>query len=121
MLSNSANIITPVLTRIFNILFSKSIFPLEWTKAFLTPVHKKGDKFVCSNYRGISLTSLLSKVYTGVLTKRLTLFSDKIDIVPEEQGGFRAGYSTIDHIFSLYAMITKPKIVRGVYRLPNLL
>ena len=25
----------------------------------------------------------------------------------EEQAGFRAGYSTLDHIFSLYAMVQK--------------
>ena len=46
-----------------------------------------------------------SKVYTAILNKRLNLFSDKVVILPEEQGGFREGYSTIDHVFSLYAMI----------------
>ena len=59
------------------------------------------------NYRPISLTSLLSKVYTGILNERLSHFIDTYDILPEEQAGFRNGFSTVDHIFSLYAMIMK--------------
>ena len=33
-------------------------------------------------------------------------FTSKNNIIPEEQAGFRSNYSTIDHIFTLYAMIT---------------
>ena len=62
---------------------------------------------MCSNYRPISLTSLLSKTYTNILNKRLTKFVERNNIIPEEQAGFREKYSTVDHIFTLYSMIHK--------------
>ena len=107
MLASAVHVITPLVTRIFNHIFLAGIFPSEWSKAYIIPVYKKGDKNECCNYRPISLTSLLSKVYTSTLNKRLTLYSDLVGILPEEQAGFREGYSTIDHVFSLYAMIFK--------------
>ena len=41
------------------------------------------------------------------MNERLTYFIDTYDILPEEQAGFRKEFSTVDHIFSLYAMIMK--------------
>ena len=88
-----------------NTIFELHLFPSEWAKSIIVPVHKKGNINLCDNYRPISLTSLFSKVFTRVLDKRLEDFLNSNDIIPEEQAGFRKNYSTIDHIFSLYAMI----------------
>ena len=35
------------------------------------------------------------------------MFTDALFLLPEEQAGFREGYSTVDHDFSLYAMVQK--------------
>jgi len=39
----------------------------------VVPIFKKGDRRVCSNYRGITLLSLPGKVYVRVLERRLRL------------------------------------------------
>ena len=65
--------IAPFLTRYFNVLFSSSQFPSEWTKAIIIPLHKKGDVNNPDNYRGISLLSVVSKVYTHIINSRLTV------------------------------------------------
>ena len=107
MLQSTSSDITPFLTNLFNFIFKNHLFPNEWTKSIIIPIHKKGDINVCNNYRPISLTSLLSKVYTNILNKRLTLFVESNNILPIEQAGFREKFSTVDHIFTLYSLIHK--------------
>ena len=43
----------------------------DWRRAIIVQLHKKGSKLACSNYRGISLLSVLSKVYAKILDSRL--------------------------------------------------
>ena len=44
--------------------------------AFLqSAVFKKGSRLECSNYRGISLLSVVGKVYAGVLNDRVKLIT----------------------------------------------
>ena len=50
-----------------------------------------------NNYRGISLLSIVSKVFTGILNKRLYTWAEQEENISKEQAGFRKGYSTVDH------------------------
>ena len=51
------------------------------------------------NYRGISLLSIVSKVYAQFVLARLQQLAERL--YPESQCGFRAERSTVDMIFSL--------------------
>jgi hypothetical protein len=35
----------------------------QWKESVIVPIHKKGDKTDCNNYRGISLYQLHTKFY----------------------------------------------------------
>ena len=59
------------------------------------------------NYRGISLLSILSKVYTHIINSRLTLWVESNFVLTDAQAGFRKGRSTVDHIFTLHAAIER--------------
>ena len=65
----------------------------------ITLYKHKGDRGDCNNYRGISLLSVVGKVFARVVLKRLQVLAEQI--YPESQCGFRANRSTIDMIFSL--------------------
>ena len=68
--------------------------------ANITTLYKnKGDRSDCNNYRGISLLSIVGKVFARVVLNRLQSLAERI--YPEAQCGFRAGRSTVDMIFSL--------------------
>ena len=60
---------------------------------------KKGDPHDPGNYRSISLLNILSKVFTGILQRRLMIWCEQHKIISEFQFGFRANHSTIDSIF----------------------
>ena len=65
----------------------------------VTLYKNKGERSDCNNYRGISLLSIVGKIYARVLLVRLQKLAERV--YPESQCGFRAGRSTIDMIFSL--------------------
>jgi hypothetical protein len=94
-------------TKLFNRLFETGEFPEEWTESIIQPLHKKGDINSPDNYRGISLLNVSSKLYSYILNKRLTKWIEENRVVSESQAGFRRNYSTIDHIFTLLALVQK--------------
>ena len=73
--------------------------PKSWKSSKLVFIHKKGDNKDLKNYRPISLLSNTYKVFTKILTLRLTRVLDENQ--PIEQAGFRSAYSIIDHIHTV--------------------
>ena len=59
LLQKGADFLAPPLTKLFQLSFSTGILPSDWVTANVVPVHKKGDKHLSSNYRPISLTSIV--------------------------------------------------------------
>ena len=107
MLKVAEPVIVLYLKNIFNVLFDKGMIPKEWFKAVIIPLHKKGDKNNPDNYRGISLQSIFSKVFTHIINSRLTHWTESNSVLNVAQAGFRKRRSTIDHRFTLYAAVEK--------------
>jgi len=99
--------ISPFLYRLFNEILESGSFPEQWSESIITPIHKKGSKADPNNYRGISLINSLCKIFVYILNVRLQNFCDENMLIDESQAGFRKGYSTIDNIFTLSALIQK--------------
>ena len=104
-LKNSFEHILSLLVLLFNHVFDTGQYPSTWSGAIIVPIHKSGDKDDPDNYRGVSLLNILGKVFAHILNKRLTLWADENDKIVEEQSGFRAGHSTVDNMFVLYAIV----------------
>ncbi|XDV17602.1 hypothetical protein PO909_023436 [Leuciscus waleckii] len=87
------------LTRLCNIAWRSGTVPLDWQTGVVIPLFKKGDRRVCSNYRGITLLSLPGKVYARVLERRTRPIVEPR--IQEEQCGFRPGRGTLDQLYTL--------------------
>ena len=72
--------------------------PVDRVTACMVPLYKdKGDVHECSNFRGISLLSVVGKVYARVLKNRIR---DKTEnVIAEVQSGFRRDRGCTDQIF----------------------
>ena len=80
--------------------WEKGHVPQDMRDANIVTLYKnKGDRGDCNNYRGISLLSVVGKVFARVVLGRLQSLASRV--YPESQCGFRAGRSTVDMIFSL--------------------
>jgi len=59
------------ISKIFNLSFETGKIPQVWKEANVTPVFKKGERYTVSNYRPISLLSIVGKLQEKVVFKRL--------------------------------------------------
>ena len=58
------------LTRVCKVACRTGQAPKQWQTSVIIPIHKKGDKRKCTNFRGISLISVPGKVYAKCLEKK---------------------------------------------------
>jgi len=94
VLKRTANSIAVPLSIIYNIFISKEEFPKSFKESIVIPIYKNGDKKKCSNYRPISLTLTLSKIFEKCLKSRLLEFLDSHNFFHDNQFGFRRNLST---------------------------
>ena len=87
-------------------MYDIGYFPERWAEGHIIPIFKKGNRNEASNYRGITLLSIIGKLFTRILNNRLNTWADKYSIYVEAQAGFRKGMSTTDNIFTLNNLIT---------------
>ena len=71
ILRNCASSLAEPLSILFKLSYSSGSIPNEWKLANVVPVHKKGSKAEVTNYRQISLTCLIMKVYERVIRQEL--------------------------------------------------
>ena len=95
------------LSDIINLSFNQGVFPNLLKITNVIPIHKKGDKLDCNNYRPISLLSNISKIYEKCMHTRLTNFLQINRLFFSHEFGFRNGYYTNHALTSLTKMIRK--------------
>ena len=85
------------LIAIFKSIWQEEEIPTEWQEGIYVPIHKKGERSECVNYRGICLLTIGYKVLTRILCERIMPWY--LDAVGDYQAGFVPGKSTVDNIF----------------------
>ena len=88
LLKDSAQCITPVLTRLFNRSVDSSIFPAVWKQGKVTAFFKSGDKSECNNYRPITDLLTVSKILERAVHQQLYGYLTKSNILTLKQFGF---------------------------------
>ena len=63
---------------VFNMVWRERMATGDWKNAVIVPVYKKGSRQDCINYRGISLMSIVGKVFARVLNERVKVMADKV-------------------------------------------
>ncbi|XP_030748216.1 uncharacterized protein LOC115876544 [Sitophilus oryzae] len=94
-----------MLTNIVNQCLNGQPVPEQWKKAYISSIYKKGSRKDPNNYRGISVTSTMSRLYGRIL--RNLIEEEYSSYEEEEQNGFRSGRSCTDNIFALKQIIEK--------------
>lgn len=91
---------SPVLYRLLCKCWEAGEVPQDMRDANIVTLYKgKGDRGDCNSYCGISLLSIVGKLFSRVILYKLQQLANRI--YPESQCGFRGGRSTVDMIFTL--------------------
>jgi hypothetical protein len=103
-------VLAPVLRQIYQSLFSQGHYVRDWSSASLSAVFKKGDATCLDNYRAIAVGAVMGKLYAVLLDCRMSSCAEKSGWRAEGQAGFRAGKSTVDHVFVLRHLIERTQL-----------
>nr|XP_047141316.1 uncharacterized protein LOC124816250 [Hydra vulgaris] len=92
------------------IIFVKSFItgsiPKLWSCANVVPLFKKGNKLDPTNYRPVSLTSIVGKVMERIIKDHMMVFLIENNLISKEQHGFANNKSCITNLLETLDLIT---------------
>ena len=109
MLKSGQQTLLKSLKKLFNLILVAGSYPSCWGVGRVVSIHKKGDMSDPSNFRGITISSAMGKLFNAVMNNRLCDFLEENNILCPEQIGFRKKCRTSDHMFILKTLIEKYK------------
>jgi hypothetical protein len=74
MLKATKGHVNSCLAKLFNFILSQKDIPNEWCKGYIVPIHKSGPVGDPANYRGITISSCLGKVFMKIINNIITKF-----------------------------------------------
>ena len=77
------------------------MFPSEWKKGNVVPIHKKGDKQVLENYGPVSLLAICGKVFERLIFNEMFSFLLQNNLASPNQSGSKPGDSYINQLLSI--------------------
>ena len=94
-----------LLEQLFSVVWHEETVPGQWREGLIVNLFKKGDREDPGNYRGITLLSVVGKVFCKVLNNRLVHCLDKEGVLHEGQAGFRVNRSCMDNVYTLNEIV----------------
>jgi len=86
------------------LLFCKSLdedaVPNDWKESNVSPVYKKGDRSHSENYRPVSLTSVICKLFESIMRDAIVHHLETKLIIGNLQQRFRKGTSCLTNLLS---------------------
>ena len=86
---------------IFNQCLDTGVFPSEWEKGNIVPIHKKVDKQKLQNYRPASLLPICEKILERLMFNEMFEIFIENKLIFTSQSGFKPGDSCISHVLSI--------------------
>ena len=106
ILKNCSDIFAPILTKLFNKIYECGTVPSCMKLANVVPIHKKGDRSLKNNYRPVSLTPIIAKIFESFLYDNIIEHMRSNRIITDKQHGFLKNHSTNTNLLYFWEDIT---------------
>ena len=93
-LKRMTDVLAPRLSVVFWRILRLGSFPACWRQANVTPIPKGPSSSSVANYRLISITPVLSKVFERLVVVRLRRFMEYCGVLPTTQFAYQKGLGT---------------------------
>jgi hypothetical protein len=90
---------------LFNLCWISGILPTEFTSANIFALHKSGNKTTPGNFRPISLTSIVIRMYERIIYPKIMCVITRSNKLNKYQFGFRTNRSTYDNLYIVISNI----------------
>ena len=105
-LKHGSSILTLAIVKLFNKILTTGQFPVDSNISVLSVIHRN-DSLYDYNYRGISISSCLGRLFTKIIQTRISKYLEDHDKIEDNQAGFRHNYRTTDQIFTLKTLLNR--------------
>ncbi|XP_069607092.1 uncharacterized protein [Ranitomeya imitator] len=106
VLRELSNVIDKPLFLIFSDSIATGSVPQDWRIANVVPIFKKGSKSEPGNYRPVSLTSIVGKIFEGFLRDVILDYLNENNCLTPYQHGFMRNRSCQTNLISFYEEVS---------------
>ena len=100
IVKGGGDVVEDWISKLCDMAFESGTVPKDLRSAVIVPLHKgKGEMIKCKNYGGITLLSVVGKIYVDILVDRVRSVTGAL--IDDGQGGFRARKGYVDQMFTL--------------------
>jgi hypothetical protein len=69
------------LAKMFTDSLNTGVVPTDWKSANVVPIFKSGSRSSCNNYRPVSLTSQVCKLFERIMLENILEHTDRSNII----------------------------------------
>jgi len=103
------NTVISSLCLLFNFFLDREVWPERWGTGVIFPLHKDDSRLEPSNFRPITLLSVVGKLFGTIVNTRVMRYSEAVGAISDEQGGFRKQRGCPDQILIFREMLASRK------------
>ena len=81
------------------------VIPKNFKTGLIVPIFEAGDRHIPKNYRPVTLTSHLIKIFERVVVRKMVEHIEKNELYNQQQHGFRKGRSCLSQLIEQHAEI----------------
>ena len=104
-LNKTKDIIATPISMLWRSCLDNGVTPDMLKRSFIVPIHKGGSRGVPANYRPVSLTSHLVKIFEKIMRKHIVAYMEERDLFNCSQHGFRGGRSCLSQLLAHFDKI----------------
>ena len=101
VLCEVADMISYPLKLIFEQSLIKGSLPSDWKSSYIAPIYKKGKKSCANNYRPVSITSVVCKIFETIFRDHIMDYFLTNGLFNNKQYGFIKGRSTVSQLIKM--------------------